>query len=221
MRQRRPEQAARRGFELIGLTRCRGGERRVRLVVDDGLPGRTEARELDALHVVPCQVGEGQDRRDVLIQRRGANDIGDPFAGQVRDGLDARIRRDADAEIAVAIGRQKQANRLRSPIRAAEFEHTLLREIGCADARRGELDAALAQGNLTRNVVASGQHAQVDAQFVLQRAADGDRLVVAARTDIIGGPGKLAGQFDILRRRLTRSGENAKNAGRDRGAGTQ
>ena len=157
-----------------------------------------EAAELDLLDVVPGEVGEGEQRSDVLVERGRADHPGHALALEVGAGRDVGVLGGHDGEQRVGIVEHQRAHRLRAPVARAEFVDALLRQIAAADAVGRERHLAVAQRNVAGDVVLARQHAQVDLQLVLQRVADGDRLIVAAGADVIGGPGQRLGQLDVL-----------------------
>src|SRR3954469_1966921 len=83
MRQRRPDDASRRGFRLLGGTGDGGRERRVDVGVDQALPHRAVAGAPDDLDVALLQAAEGENRQRVLVQRRRADHETDPLAPEL------------------------------------------------------------------------------------------------------------------------------------------
>ena len=50
-----------------------------------------ETAEFDLFDVIPGQAGKGQQRSDVLIERRRTDHPGDPLAFEIGNGLDTDI----------------------------------------------------------------------------------------------------------------------------------
>ena len=64
-------------------------------------------------------------------------------------------------------------------------------------AVRRKLHATALQGQQTGDIVLSGQHAQIDVVVVLQGLADGNGLIIARGTQVVGTPRHRAGKVGL------------------------
>ena len=195
VRQWRPDDAARRIFEFARRSGNRRGEAGIGIVVDDALPHRAIACELDDLDVLLGEARECEDGESILVESGRPDHEADAFSLQLFDFRDAGIACDAQ-RLSVAIGGgQDQLQRLRSPFPGAEFEHAFLREEGAGSHRRYH-GPARAHRRQARHIVAGRQDADIGGVFVLHHLADGDRDVEAGGAGVIGGERHGRRQFE-------------------------
>ncbi|MGY4332250.1 hypothetical protein ACVWWG_006667 [Bradyrhizobium sp. LB7.2] len=191
-----------------------GAEGRIRVVVDQALPHRAVACELDDPDVLLSQSGEGEHRERILVQRRRADDEADALAFEVLQILHAGIGGDAKRTAVAVDRREHDLKRLRAPFSGSKLEHAFLREVG-ARSHRGRDRALGAQRRETRDVVACGEHAHVGRVFVLHHLADADRDVEAGGAGVIGGERQCCRQLDVFGGCIAcRRKRNARHQGR-------
>src|SRR5690606_25921583 len=114
----------------------------------------------------------GEDRGDVVVERRCADDPGDPLALQVGDGLDPAVLGGDDRQDLVGGIEEQGPDRLRAPVRRAELVDAFLGQVAAAHAVGGELHLAGLDGKRPGNVVFPRKYAQTYVQFLLERVAD-------------------------------------------------
>ncbi len=197
-RKGRPDNAARRAFKLLGRPGHRRAERAVGIVIDEALPHRAVARELDDFDVLLRETGIGDDRERVLVQRGRAHHETEPLAAEILPFLDAGVLGDADRQSVAVDRRERHLQGLRTPFLDAELEHAFLREIN-AGAHPCQHRAVRAQRRETCDVVACGEHTHVRTVFVLHHLADADGNIETRCAGVVGGEGHRRRQLDVLR----------------------